>query len=235
MRARLAPWLVAASLALAVAAAPATVHAQHNTFAAATGWIWGVSAFELTLTTGILIATSGDVCESWGCGVLALLVGAVAIGTGITAGVVAGLTDTPPDIPFAVHLALWGALSGGLGGFGFSKLFSSTEKTATIAALSTASVIGLGLGTYSLLRGDELLRERRTVGAAHFLAWGVTGSAIAALLAWSSLDMPSEGAAVLYALTTLIAYGSGIAWAETQIAKGDVGAATPMLSWSGTF
>lgn len=229
------PWLLAAGLALAVVSAPSEVHAQDGTFTAATGWIWGVATFEVTLGVGLLIATTSDVCESWGCGVLALLVAGVAIGAGITSGLLAGAYDTPPDIPFAVHLTLWGALSGGLGGFAFTKLFASTEKTATIAALSTAGVIGLGLGTYSIARGDELFREQRTVGAAHFLAWGATGAGIAALIAWSSLDIPAEGAAVLYALTTLIAYGAGIAWAETQIAKGEVGAATPMLGWRGTF
>jgi hypothetical protein len=235
MSSRRLPWLLAAGLALAVAMAPSEVRAQDGTFSSATGWMWGVSTFELTLSVGILVTTSTDICESWGCGVLALLVAGVAIGAGLTAGLLAGANDTPPDIPFAVHLTLWGALSGGLGGFAFSKLFASTESAATIAALSTAAVIGLGLGTYSLLRGDELFRERRTEGAAHFLAWGVTGTAIAALLAWSSLDIPTEGAAVLYALTTLIAYGTGIAWAETQIAKGDTGAATPLLTWGGTF
>lgn len=231
--------IFAGVFAVALALAPARAHAQAGTFSTATGWMWGVAAFELTLGAGLLIATSGDVCDSWGCGVLALLVGAVAIGTSITAGVLAGANDTPPDIPFAVHNTLWAALTGALGGFAFAKLYAGTDSTAAIAALSSAGVFGLGMGTYSVVRRDELLREPRTAAAAHFLAWGVPGAGLLALLALSSLDIPAEGAAVLYALTTLVAYGVGLAWAETQIAR-DVPTSvstipTPLLTFGGAL
>lgn len=229
------PWLLAASLALAVAIAPTQAQAQDGTFTSATGWMWGVATFELTLGVGLLIVTTSDVCQSWGCGVLALLVGGVAIGAAITAGLVTAANDTPPDIPFTLHNVFWGGLSGALGGFAFAKLYAASDSASAIAALSTAGVVGLSLGTYSIVRRDELMRERRTLGAAHFLAWGTTGAGLAALIALSSIDIPPEGAAILYALVTLIAYGAGIAWAETQIAKGDAGAATPMLGWSSAF
>lgn len=230
------PFIVAAALALAVTAAPSEAQAQEGTFSSATGWMWGVATFELTLGVGLLIVTTGDVCESWGCGVLALLVGAVALGSSITAGLLAAGNDTPPDIPFVVHNTLWGALSGALGGFAFAKLYAATDQTAAIAALSSAGAIGLGLGTYSAVRRDSLMRETRTSAAAHFMAWGVPLVGLGALVLLSSVDIPSEGAALLYALTTLITYGANIAWAETQIAKGDeVSVVTPMLSWSGTF
>ena len=234
--ARTLPFIVAAALMVGVTAAPSEARAQEGTFSSANGWMWGVATFELTLGVGLLIATTGDVCESWGCGVLALLVGAIALGTSITAGLLAAGYDTPPDIPFAVHNVLWGAVSGALGGFAFAKLYAGTDSTATIAALSSAGAIGLGLGTYSAVRRDALMRETRTSAAAHFLAWGVPLLGLGALVLLSSVDVPSEGAALLYALTTLISYGASIAWAETQIAKGDdVSVVTPMLSWSGAF
>jgi len=233
--ARALPLVVAASLMLTVTAAPSEAHAQERTFSSATGWMWGVATFELTLGIGLLIVTTGDICESWGCGVLALLVGAVALGSSITAGLLAAGNDTPPDIPFAVHNTLWAALSGALGGFAFAKLFAATDSTATIAALSSAGVIGLGLGTYSAVRRDPLMRETRTSAAAHFIAWGVPLVGVGALILLSSIDIPSEGAALLYALTTLISYGASIAWAETRIADDDVSGVTPMLSFSGTF
>lgn len=229
------PWVLAACLALAVAMAPSQAQAQEGTFTSATGWMWGVATFELTLGVGLLVVTTTDVCQSWGCGVLALLVGGVALGAAITAGLVSAANDTPPDIPFTVHSVFWGGLSGALGGFAVAKLYAGSDSASAIAALSTAGVVGLGLGTYSIVRRDELMRETRTVGAAHFLAWGTTAAGLAALIALSSLDIPPEGAAVLYALVTIIAYGAGIAWAEAQIANGDAGAATPMLGWRSAY
>jgi FtsH-binding integral membrane protein len=102
------------------------------------------------------------------------------------------------------------------------------------AAITAASVFGLGLGTYSFVRRDELLRETRTSGATHFLTWGVMAIGIGALALSSAADLSLGTSALIYAIATIVAYAAGIAWAEVQIANGDDAAiATPLLGWSG--
>lgn len=230
------PWFLAAGLALAVAIGPTKAQAQDATFADATGWIWGVATLEVTLGAGLLVMAAGDSCHSWGCGVLAMLIATGATAVGLITGIVAGVLDAPPDIPFILHQTLWGGLTGAVGSGGFVHLFGGSHSTAWATAISASGVLGLGLGTYSFVRRDELMRERRTAGAAHFLTWGVMGAGLLAELLCSSLDASGEVSSIVFALTTVVAYGLGIAWAELQIAKGDgAPVAAPLLGWSTAF
>lgn len=178
--------------------------------------MWGAATFELSLGLGVLVMTRGDVCESWGCGLLALIVAGAGVGLGIIVGAVAAVTDARPDIAFILHHTMWGALCYRFG------------ATAAI----TASVFGLGLGTYSFARRDKLLRETRIGGATHFLTWGVMAIGVGALAVSSAAGAAIGTGALIYPIATLVAYAAGIAWAEVQIADGEAAIATPLISWA---
>lgn len=220
----LAAGLLAAALG-ASAAAPTAARAD-ATFADASPWVWGVSAFELSLTIGTIVGVATG-CER-GCPELtgAFAGGGVLLGVG--AGIVAALTDAPPDVPFVLHEGIWGSIWGASLAASMTGLARTSATTQSVVMVAAGTVFAGGTGVYAAVRRDLLMRSPEALWPAHYLAWGVPLVGILSLVAFSMAGIPPEGSVLLFALVSAIAYGIGVGWAES-VEPGASAAGAPLL------
>jgi hypothetical protein len=215
---------------VATAAAPARARAE-GVFADASPWVWGVAAFEFSLTVGTLVGVASD-CQR-GCPELTGVFAGGGVLLGVGAAIAAALTDAPPDVPFVVHEGIWGSIWGASVAASLTGLARTSEAAQSWTMLATGTAFASGTAVYAALRRDLLMRNPEAAWAAHYLAWGVPLIGILSLVTFSVAGIPPEGSVLLFALVSTIAYGIGVGWAES-VAAGASAARPPLLFAYGT-
>jgi hypothetical protein len=187
------------------------------TFADATGAMWGVGALETTLVlNGVLVAAS-DACDDDGACLIGTLLASTF--TGLSAGVLAATTETPPDVPFAVHQALWGSAGGFVLSAGLWRAADGERDGQLPVSLTFGLLSGVGSALYAYARREALMRDQRTAGATHFMAWGPMTVGLVAAFLTGVLDVDTEAAMILTGALGVATWGIAVAMAETAAAR----------------
>ncbi len=178
--------------------------------------LWGTTTFELGLLTTALIIDGTDSCESWGCGVLALLGAGIAAAGAIIAAAVAAATDAPGDVPLVGHVAMWAGLDAHLFGAGIAGLADpdAADPPGALVAIDLAAAIGQGV--YATVRRDRILRSHDHVAWGHVFTWVPMAATMLVAIVLGQLDADDDVVALVSGAAGVIATGIAIAGLETR-------------------
>ena len=221
--------LVAARTPVAVA----QTASDRTTFSDASGAIWGVAVLETSVVLGAGIIASGDACQSWGCGILMMLIAGVGLVAGLVTGIATQVAGTPPDVPFVLHEAIWGGVGGLVLGEGIAKATDARPGVEVGLAVGGALLFGGAIATYSVVSRDTLHRDPETTWATHLLAWGPIALASFSMYLFRDIDAPPGLLALAVAI--LATQGLSVLAVELEASDAPAGTVAPLISYGMPF
>lgn len=230
--------LVAVALAIVLVVAR-TPHAQAQTagggttFSDSSGLIWGVGVFEASIVLGAVVIGSGDACQSWGCGILMMMIAGLGLVAAVATGIATQVGGSPPDVPFVFHEAIWGGLGGLALGEAIAKGSHARPGAELGLALGGALLMGGAAAGYSIARRDTLFRDPDTTWATHLLAWGPMLVGLVAASIFDDFQSPAELAAL--AVTMLATQGLAVLAVELSAGDAPAGTVAPLFAYRTSF
>lgn len=213
-----------------VALAPGVAHASNpDPLEEVAPVMWGVAAYELTVTTGFVASLVQAPCESFGCVEYGLQWGMIGLGVGGLATLVASQLDAPAHGPFAYHHFATGLGSGFAAGLFAAQMSGLGIIESLFVGLGVGAAVAGGLLTYGIVRGDELTQSESASWPVHLMTWGpfLLGHFTLALVFAEEpfgLEM-----LILSQTLPLLIYAIAIPWAESVI-ESDVSAGPAPLT-----